>query len=129
MFSKLTWRLPPLSSFNINDPPVSPPVDSTIHVIQPIVASDGSSQPLPCRFVDGSSPRDPNDCLCVDSGTTFSMSGVRSDFLSLEPVVDQWIEMANGERIAVEGRGPVSLLLGGKIVQEADWLFVPSLAM
>ena len=57
------------------------------------------------------------------------MSGVRSDFLSLEPVADQWIEMANGERIAVEGRGPVSLLLGGKIVQEADWLFVPSLAM
>ena len=55
--------------------------------------------------------------------------GVRSDFLLLEPVADQWIEMANGERIAVEGRGPVSLLLGGKIVQEADWLFVPSLAM
>ena len=57
------------------------------------------------------------------------MSGVRSDFLSLEPVTDQWIEMANGERIAVEGCGPVSLILGGKIVQEADWLFVPSLAV
>ena len=74
---------PPLSSFNINEPPLTPPIDPTTHVIRPFVASDGSPQPLPCRFVDQSSPRDPNDHLCVDSGTTFSMSGVRSDFLFL----------------------------------------------
>ena len=37
---------------------------------------------------------------------------------SLEPVTDQWIEMANGACIAVEGHGPMSLTLGGKIVQD-----------
>ena len=80
------------------------------------------------RFNRTSDLRD-DELLCVDSGTTFSMTAERADFISYEPVSDMYIAVANGEQVPVSGRGTVRLLIGSKVVEERGWLHVTALPM
>ena len=127
---------------HLGSPPVEVPAKAracTAAASSPIIlypydgdAASTDSQSLPCRFLKGlahSTALPSKDLLCIDSGTTFSMSGNRDDFESLEPVSNTFISMANGDSIPVAGRGTVRLTLGTRIVREANWLYVPPLAM
>jgi hypothetical protein len=110
-------------------------IDRSKHglVIRPYSSSDTSTEdlPLPERYIAlSSSSSSPEDrLLCIDSGTTFSMTSHRSDFISYEPVSDMYIAVANGEQVAVSGRGTVRLLIDSKVVEERGWLHVPSVPM
>ena len=57
------------------------------------------------------------------------MSGNRLDFISLDSATNMTICTANGEHLAVQGIGTVLLHLGGKLVLEHNWLYVPGLTM
>ena len=100
--------------------------------LHPMEHADTGPAPLPCRFVKGHAramtPSSP-DLVCIDSGSTFDMSGHQADFVTHEPVHNMTISLADGSDVPVTGKGTVRLNLGGKVIEEHNWLHVPTLSM
>ena len=54
------------------------------------------------------------DLLCIDSGSTFDMSGHRDDCITHEPVHNMTISLADGSDVPVTGKGPSDSTSAGK---------------
>ena len=85
--------------------------------------------PYACRRSHDPSFTEARPFLCPDSGATADMFWDRSFFddVSYEELADQYVEMGDGSRVPIVGRGTVSFLMDGHYVRLSDCLHVPDL--
>ena len=81
------------------------------------------------RSIPPSSPSPSRSLLCPDSGATADMFWDRALFVDdeYEPVSHQFVEMGDGRRVPIVGKGTVQFDLGGHSVRLADCYHVPQL--
>ena len=88
-----------------------------------------SEAPFVCRRSRNPSQSASRPFLCPDSGATADLFWDRRlfDDDSYESLVEQYVEMGDGSRVPIAGRGTVSFLMGGHSVCLSDCLHVTDL--